>query len=329
MTAARAVARGATAASLLSSLPPIDGARAGVLAAAATERDIDYKLGSAEAEEVALLSGLKPLIRQFLRPDALDRSRARFAARGLHVVEAAATFLDPPHPGRVLYAGRDADRVAAAVRADTTTDMERDLGLLLGYPACCVERFLELRPPRRNVDLLRLALGATASDPRPRLNVCDLGVFHYLSWTPCAFDCAASLAYADQVAWQIAYRHGQALERPDAPPALCPPGCGLLRFVARIDEALGAHRLVVLEDVQVSLVGRLAAGVLHVERAWPTARDRHPRAGLDGAALSASARVADLVAGRRLAIDGDTLLGDGQPLLRSGDLMLVAFGGRA
>ena len=39
--------------------------------------------------------------------------------------------------------------------------------------------------------------------------------------------------------------------------------------------------------------------------------------------------MADLVAGVRLAVDGDALVADGNALLHSEDLMLVAFGGRA
>jgi hypothetical protein len=312
---------------LAAGLPIVDEERVAQLRAEADERPIEYRFGSAEAEEVALFAGLKPLVRQYLRDDEVAAARDRFESLGLAVEVAASTIREAPFPGRVLYVGRERARVRAAVVADTSSGEEEALGRLLGYPRCCVAGFLELLAPRRNVHLHRLALARTRGPGHPRLNLLDLGVFHYLSWVPCSYTCAASIAYANAVAFQLAILHGQALGRRGPGPRLaCPPGCGHQRFVARIDEALGAHRLVLFEDAQLSIAGRVDGGRIAVERVWPTTRDRHPQAPTDPSGREAVARLAARIEqARSLAVADDVLLLDDEPVLATPDLLLVPF----
>src|SRR5204862_8206134 len=165
-------------------------------------------------------------------------------ALGFHVAVADTAVAEAALRGRVLYVGRDPERVRAAVRAEVDSAEEETVGRLLGYPRCCVAAFLELMAPRRNMHLHRLALANSAGPGHPRTNLLDLGVFHYLSWVPCSYRCPPSIAYANAVAFQLAVLHGQALGRHAMgrswPRLACPPGCGHQRFVARIDQALAA-----------------------------------------------------------------------------------------
>ena len=321
-----------TLSALAAALPIPDPAALDRARAAATERPIDYALGSGESDEVGLFAGFKPLLRQLLAPSEIDRVRARFTALGLHVEET--THLDtafgPAEKGRVLFIARDPRRARAAAALEGRQGHDLEMGLLLGYPRCCLEAYFATPPPRRNCDVAaRAALKSRAFLPRE--NVLDLAIFHYLSWLPCAFDCAPSKAYADAIANHIARRHGQFVGATpgNVPKTVCPPGCRHQTFVARIDEALAAHRLVLFEEAQVSIAGRFEAGVVHVERVWPTARDRHPAVALSPEALEAVARTTAIVerAGT-IAVEHGTLFADGIPIVKTPDALLLPFGPR-
>ena len=311
----------------------VDPARVAVARAEAMARPIEYALGSGEADEVALYAGLKPLIRQVLPGAQLAAARARFEALGLSIGVAEHRVALPSTEGTVLFVGRDPRHVREAVRCEAAPDHDHELGRLLGYPRCCVEAYLEIPPPRRNVDAFARAAAASGGAFAPRLNTVDLAIFHYVSWLPCAFSCALSKGFADAVADHIARRHGQFLATSGRPAALraasasCPPGCRHERFVAAIDEAHAAHRLVLFEDVQISLTGALDGGVVRVDRAWPTARDRHPDAALAEDAREAAARVVALIeaAGSVSIVDG-VLHAGGAPVLRIKGAMLLPFG---
>ncbi|WP_236516959.1 DUF483 domain-containing protein [Sandaracinus amylolyticus] len=271
-------------------------------------RPIVYALGSGEADEVALCAGIKPLLRQVVRDADVAATRARFEALGLVVRDAVHRVETASTRGRVLFVGRDARRVEEAVRVEAAPEHDHELGRLLGYPRCCVEAYLAVPPPRDNLDAI-----ARGGVGRARLNVLDLAVFHYVSWIPCSLSCALSSAYADAVASHIAERHAQFLAgRGARPVSRCPPGCRHETFVRAIDDALGAHRLVLFEDVQLSLRGTIDRDVLRVAEVWPTARDRHPDARLDDLALEAVARLLVLVerAERVAVIDGVLSLDD-------------------
>lgn len=331
------------AAAVARALPVVEPGRVARAASAAQERPIAYRLGSGEADEVALFAGLKPLVRQLLPAAWVPAARAKFAPLGLALEEAATVGTAVQRRGsredpglRTLFVSRDAALAQEAARLESSPDHDRELGGLLGYPRCCVDAYLETQPPRRNGTVVAAAWARTrqaGQGPRPRLNVLDLAVFHYVSWLPCSFACRPSLAHADAVAAHLARRHGQFLGAAHgAPaPAACPPGCRHQAFVAAVDAALSAHRLYLQDDVQLSLTGALEGGAVRVGRAWATARDRHPAAGLEAAPLEAVARLQALVAGAAtVAVEpgpgGGVLLVDGRPVLSTREAALVPFG---
>jgi hypothetical protein len=268
---------------LIDSLHPDDAALARAREQVAARR-IDYPLGSGQAEEIALLAGLKPMIRQQLDPSHAAAMRGRFEKLGL------ATHAEGP----LVYVGRDPAALREAARAEVARDV-RTAGRLLGYPPCCVEAFAD-DPRRANAELVARALAATRGRPNPRLDCLDLAVFHYVSWMPCAFDCAPSGAYADRTAAKIAERH----------PA----------FVAAIDRALAVRRILILDEVQISTESK---------RAWATMEDRDPRAPASPEAAEAVARVLAVAGDRPLGVDGTTLRAGDRELLRSARLLGVDF----
>ena len=300
--------------------------------AEAATRPIAYALGSGEADEVALYAGLKPLIRQVLPLSQLSAARARVEALGLAIGVSEHRMELPSTEGTVLYVGRDPRLVREAVLCEAMPDHDHELGKLLGYPRCCVEAYLEIPPPRRNVEAFARAAAASGGVFAPRLNTVDLAIFHYVSWLPCSFSCAISKAFADAVADHIARRHGRFVATtrsaaPRAASASCPPGCRHERFVAAIDEAHAAHRLLLFEDVQISLTGAFDGREVRVDRAWPTARDRHPDAAQGEDAREAAARVVALIeaAGTVSIVDG-VLHAGGEAVIRTADAMLLPFG---
>ncbi|MEI8255391.1 MAG: hypothetical protein WCJ30_06920, partial [Deltaproteobacteria bacterium] len=281
---------------IATALPPVDPSMLAPALAQIDTRPIDYALGSGESDEVALYAGFKPLLRQVLPVERLAAARARFEALGLVVAEADHRVDLASTAGRVLFVGRDPKRVRAAVECEVAPEHDLELAQLLGYPRCCATAYLEVPAPRENMAVFARACGATRGPFEPRLNCLDLSVFHYVSWLPCAFSCALSLAYANAVAAHIALRHGQFLGRGRRQHAVCPPRCRHETFVAAIDTALAAHRLALHEDVQVSIAGRFDGHRIAVERVWPTARDRHRDVPLSGPAREATARLVRLVA---------------------------------
>jgi len=301
---------------------------------AVAARPIDYPYGSGQAEEVALAAGLKPIIRQYLPLADVAAARARFEAQGYLTRVGDGRMNDKRFAGSVLHVGRDPRALDASLALDTEgDDNEAFLGQLLGYPECCVDAFLELRAPRRNLQLLALALQRSKGLAAPRLNIMDLGVFHYISWVPCALDCAASLRYADAVAEHVRQLHGRLADQQNATQGPrrrpCAPGCRHDRFVDAIDVALAAHRLVLFEDVQISLTGSWQAGELVLAEVWPTARDRHPGAVLEEPAAEATARLLALLRqAQRISVVDRTLFVDGRPTWASADMLLVAMAAR-
>ncbi|MCC6528034.1 MAG: hypothetical protein IT373_35635 [Polyangiaceae bacterium] len=309
---------------LARSLPVRDPAAVARARREATERPLRYPVGSGQADDVALGAGLRPLLRQLLEAGPLERERRRYERAGYVVAVAPRVYgpthdgwdhtpdaLDPDAPGarRALFVGRERARVEAAVACDLakTDAADRELGRLLGYPRCCVEAFVALPPGRQNTELHAAAWAATRGRPEPRLNGLDLAVFHYVSWFPCAFDCPLALAYANAVASRLARLHAD--------------------FVAAIDAALAAHRLVLCDELQLSLRGRLEGGALALEEVWPTARDRHPEAALDAPAEEAVARALALVrAAQVLEVTPAGLALDGALLGGTAGALLVPFG---
>ena len=310
--------------SLRDALPVRDRAAVEHARADADRRPIAYPLGSGQAEEVALSIGLRPLIRQVLQRRDLGVARARFERSGFTCEVAprvygpsrdgwdgAKSSLPPDAPGarQALFVGRDRARVEEAVACDVakTDEADRALGRLLGYPRCCVEAFVATSAHRFNTELYARAVARTRGAAHPRLNGLDLAIFHFVSWSPCAFDCALSLAYADAVAAR--------LQRTHAP------------FVTAVDAALAAPRLVLLDEVQLSLRAERDGEGYLLRDAWPTARDRHPHIALDADAREAVARALALVRGAaRLATTPRGLLLDGALLAGTEGAFVAPFG---
>jgi len=290
-----------------------------VARAEALSRPIYYPFGSGESDEIALLAGLRPLIRQLLSDDELALT-SRFAERGCVVERAPLDYVRTSHgwapgddvPGtarRPVFIGRDRGRVLAAIACelDQSNEADLELGRLLGYPRCCVEAFVESAKVRKNPDTIRAALSRTGGSISPRLNVLDLAVFHWVSWYPCAFDCSLSLRYAETVAGIVAAREPT--------------------FAGAIESALGRHRLMLLEGVQVSIDGVWDGRLLAIESVYPTARDRHGRAMLSADELAAVAAITALLRqSRTLSVEGDAIMVDGRTIALPCRPVLVPFG---
>ncbi len=316
---------------LVRRLPEPDPGRLAAALAEAKRRPIAYALGTGEAEEVALFRGLKPVLRQSHPDETIEAAKARFRAMGFTVRTVAPAESMVGMPQWLLFAGKERDRVIAAARCEVQAAKghERLLGMLLGYPECCVDAFIEAPQPRGLRALARRAMERAAGPGFARLNALDPSMFHYISWSPCSLRCAPSKAYADAVAACIGHEYGQAVHHGDGR-TRCPPGCRHARFVEGVDRALGAHRLLATDAVQVSLTGRFEGGTLHVEHAWATERDRHPSVPTAPAVREAAVRLAALAteAGTVAVVDDQLVLGGrwgGQPVATLEGALLVPF----
>lgn len=282
------------------SAPALDRARA-----ATRLRSIDYPFGSGQGDEIALRAGLKPMFRELLPVATIAAAVERFNRAGLATAVAPRIYGDTkdgwddtlasvhaqhPDARQALFVGRDVGALREAVALDQAKTDEADLSLgrLLGYPRCCAEAFVSRSRQRKAPELHRAAWEATDGAPLARLSTLDLSVFHFVPWYPCTLRCAPSAAYADRLAQVIGARHP--------------------RFVAAIDDALSLERLLVGDDIQVSVAGERDAQGLAPMRVVPTAQHRHPRSALGEHEERLVARLTALLTeGRRVAIAGRTL----------------------
>lgn len=280
--------------------------------------------GSAGVELVALKTGLKPLVRQLLSDADLEAMRNRGLPPGLFFEVARRKF----QSRRVVFFSFDRQRAREGARLEITRFSEKEMGLLLGFPPCCIAAFQSvpdgLFPRRTNMALIRAAAKRTSGPWAPRLNVLNQHALHYLSHWPCRFDCAPSLAFTNQMADALRARHaGWASE-----PSPCQPDCKLELALNALDETLQAHRLVFREEVQVSIRGRFEGTELQIESAWPTYRDDVTPLNLRSdeekeAALTATAAIIN--AGRIELRDGTLWLG-GKAAFRCPGAVLAPFG---
>ncbi|HEX9051074.1 MAG TPA: hypothetical protein VF841_11125 [Anaeromyxobacter sp.] len=176
-------------------------------------------------EELALRLGLKPVLRLLTDPRGVDRLAAHFARDGFatlatsgrrreSTVDGLVAAAEPGEDGRVLfYAGRRPDDVAEAAALDGAlfaalpdgAAATRRLGVLLGYPSCCVEAFTSRWPVPDNATPIAAA-AARSLRFDPRLDNLTLSVCHLTGWFPCRYDCAASLEVAAAVEGALAAR---------------------------------------------------------------------------------------------------------------------------
>ncbi|MFO0658213.1 MAG: DUF483 domain-containing protein [Polyangiaceae bacterium] len=305
------------------SLDALTSSARDALYAAVDARDIHYPFGSGQGDELALRCGLRPLIRELLNDREIEQAIRRHQAAGF-VCEIAPRRYGPTHDGwddtpdpshidpsqlrRALFTGRDRQRLVDAVACDDakTDEADRELGRLLGYPRCCVEAFVSSSSQRKNVSLIERAIGNTQGLALARLNVLDLAVFHYISWYPCSYRCEWSARYANALADRI---------RRVAP-----------AFVTHIDRALSKHRLVLHDDVQLSLEGTRNHDTLSYSSVQPTSRDRHPHASLSTPSRDAVARaLAVLQQAKTLRLETRALVVDTHPYALESQPVLISF----
>lgn len=275
-------------------------------------RDLPYPIGCGRGASIALELGLKPMLRELIAVPELDAARARFERDGF-AVEISPMVVGATYDGwlgrpasregaardagadrRPVYVGRDRARLREAIEAELSRTLEgaRALGALLGYPACCVEAFVSAGRDRRAHRLWAGAAARTEGRFEARLDVLDHAVFSYVSWFPCRFDCAPSLALADALAEALEARHPE--------------------LVRAIDRALGAPRLVLAPEVQLVLAGSLGAEGITIASMRAAACDRDPRAHADAREADVTARaLAWLADARTLSVRDATLVVDG------------------
>ncbi|MBK7859933.1 MAG: hypothetical protein IPJ65_15170 [Archangiaceae bacterium] len=182
---------------------------------------------------VPFWAGVKPAMRWVTTP--LERDRFVAWARGCGLVAVPGTH-GLRDGSQLVYVARDpqlAEDIAAvdtavlekSMRREPSADAQRKLGLLLGFPRCCVDAFIAVL--ERGID--RAADGKPASEYfvcaqaaakasrrfHPWLNDLSprrpLRLIHFF---PCRYDCEAALEYAGRV-------HGAMLRlTPRALPAL-------------------------------------------------------------------------------------------------------------
>ncbi len=206
--------------------------------AAFSARTVRLPRGGHEGEWLLLELGLKPVLRQALPATRLPAFAARCARRGLVFARGSSVGVGrEAQDGDLVYVARDLAQAEAArdteaallaaqrggddgegggasgaIASDITSTpaptrrlrdahAARALGALLGFPPCCVDAFVQVARDGRDekAGMLDHALAASRAF-HPRLNNLSLGAFHYIGWSPCRFDCPASLALADQSA---------------------------------------------------------------------------------------------------------------------------------
>jgi hypothetical protein len=259
-----------------------------------------------QAEDVALLAGLKPLVLRELPQEEATARAEFFQQRGLcaHVTSPGGARATPTAR---LIAGRNEAQVGEAAellaRGLPTPREHRRLGSLLGYPPCCVSAFCE----HPDDDRARMEQAASRTRPpgNPWLNVLDPWGFRLISWDPCTFQCALSSTYADRL---------ESLLRPHFRP-----------FLQRTREALAAARLYLHRDVQLTLEGEAWDDDFLPRFVAPTARDREgalPLAPGDEADVARALR--EVRAAQKVTSQGGQISLDGRPWARG---FLVRFRG--
>ncbi len=215
-----------------------------------------------DTELVALQAGLKPAIRLSAPKSMISELRSRYQSYGFHVVLGG---IERVHSGQVCHHLYVAPSAATAERLRVTEEMqsslrgpsqrsekerlERDFGLQLGYPTCCVEAFqrrVHLRTTeglaqdahqrggrshsiasklvRRFGELFRPpvapqyhhVVAAWVPKPEPRLNIFRVGEgFSLISFEPCTFACPKAVELADAIARALGAQCAQSLAELD------------------------------------------------------------------------------------------------------------------
>lgn len=167
-----------------------------------------------DVELTALVAGLRAIVKLDRVPPALvETLRQTAAERGLVVEvvtppEAAAGANDPPESVTLLV-GREAsalvearDLEATLIEAGeawTVKAATLQMGALLGYPPCCVERFTRIAEQNDTTLAWAMLTGTSAPPASPTTQWLQPGLA-LLSHTPCALHCAPSVALGERIA---------------------------------------------------------------------------------------------------------------------------------
>lgn len=159
-----------------------------------------------DPELAGLRAGLRTVIkREALTPEHAEQDGRWLAAADLRVRTTRSGNGSPgADPPRIVTwaAGDDAvldeaiaDEHAIGGRGDAADSAVRRLGSRLGYPTCCIDRFVSLgaRDDTTLASVLLPRLDGTAHDP---LGTWLAGPLALVSHAPCSLDCAATRALA-------------------------------------------------------------------------------------------------------------------------------------
>lgn len=271
-----------------------------------------------DVEYHAFRAGLKPAIRLTADVGHLEAMVARYAALGCSTVTADAKFSTDHYAldrtVQVLYVARtlaDAEGLRAAEAPlcgvgtkslDEGANAVREVGLRLGYPACCVDKCCE-RYVRR-FEAARTGVGHAAQAyhaardawvPAPRWQLDDLmfaARASVISFEPCTYLCDVATRYADAV----------------------------LAVVASVDQGARAELEARLRR-NVAIDTRGGRAIVALDGARVIARSE-PLRGAEGQTLDgANERLAPTLVGLRVGDDGK-VAGTGEM-----PVMVLAFGG--
>lgn len=215
-------------------------------------------LFSTQAEDVALLSGLKPLIFRAIPPEDLHERIIFFQQRGLFAEQVHIVNPSGIH-NYFLIAGRresNTKEITYLLANGPFNWAKRDhqrIAGLLGYPPCCANSFSESTDEYSRMER---AAARTHGPGDPWLNVLDPAIFRLISWEPCTFRCDLSRVYAQRLL------------------ALLIPH--FRTFLLRTKDTLSATRLYLSPSVQLSMIGEFWDDGFFPRYIAPTARDYPP-----------------------------------------------------
>lgn len=162
-------------------------------------RQADGYIANLYPEFVALVSGLKPVIRTApVTSSDSERLRALALRLGLFTTR---RINHPDKDSCIVYVSKRYDSALKAKYFEQGRDSIR-LGKLLGYPACCINAFMGHTRSRHlkedtepyNACINTLKKGGEFN------GLLKIGVgYHLISHFPCRYDCKLSVAYADKL----------------------------------------------------------------------------------------------------------------------------------
>jgi hypothetical protein len=137
------------------------------------------------------LAQLELSLRRVIKRETRSDEEARVAVEWFRT-----QALEVVQDGSVVLAAEDAGVLPLARALDAAGDRDapavRELGALLGYPSCCVERYLGL--DLRDDAALFSVLLPSEPTPAPAESLWLVGALALVSHAPCGLSCAGTLA---------------------------------------------------------------------------------------------------------------------------------------